>query len=257
MRIITLRRFLIGLTLLFLLPLAAHAVIHSLEDHPENFRTANWGSVGMLPDAGADRDARLLIFSGRTGRWKGIFSVHSWVVYKPDGATTWSRYDVVGWGNPVRVNGWAPDGRWYGNPPTVLVDISGAEATALIPKIEQTVRDYQFANAGDYRIWPGPNSNTFVATVLRAVPELGVMLPPNAVGRDFRPRPYAGLSDSGTGIEASLWGLAGFKLGWIEGVEVNLLGLVAGVDLRQPALKLPGFGRIGLDGAVTTATASK
>jgi hypothetical protein len=66
----------------------------------------------------------------------------------------------------------------------VLVDISGAEATALIPKIEQTVRDYQFANAGDYRIWPGPNSNTFVATVLRAVPELGV----DAAAERGRPR---------------------------------------------------------------------
>ena len=75
-------------------------------------------------------------------------------------------------------------------------------------------------------------------------------------GRDFRPYPYAGLSDSGTGIEASLWGLIGVKLGWVEGVELNLLGLVAGFDLRHPALKVPGFGRVGLDGAVTTAVAS-
>ena len=81
----------------------------------------------------------------------------------------------------------------------VLVDIGGAEAEALIPRIEAAIKSYQYANAGDYRIWPGPNSNTFVATVLRAVPELGVTMPPNAVGRDFRPLPYAGLSDSGTG----------------------------------------------------------
>ena len=37
------------------------------------------------------------------------------------------------------------------------------------------------------------------------------------------------------------------KLGWVEGVEVNVLGLVAGLDLRHPALKLPGFGRIGVE----------
>ena len=33
-------------------------------------------------------------------------------------------------------------------------------------------------------------------------------------------------------------------IGWVEGIEVNLLGLVAGFDLRSPALKLPGWGRI-------------
>ena len=78
----------------------------------------------------ADRDARLLVFTGRTGRWKGIFAVHSWVVFKPENATTWSRYDVVGWGQPVRTNGWAPDGRWFGDIPRVLVDVRGAAGRA-------------------------------------------------------------------------------------------------------------------------------
>jgi hypothetical protein len=35
-------------------------------------------------------------------------------------------------------------------------------------------------------MWPGPNSNTFTAAVLRAVPELAILLPPNAIGKDFR-----------------------------------------------------------------------
>ena len=34
--------------------------------------SANWGSVGMLPEASADREARLLIFAGGTGRWKAF-----------------------------------------------------------------------------------------------------------------------------------------------------------------------------------------
>ena len=71
-------------------------------------------------------------------------------------------------------------------------------------------------------------------------------LPPNAVGRDFRDRLYAGRTDSGTGVELNLAGFAAVKLGWVEGVEVNLLGLVAGLDLRHPGVKLPGFGRIGV-----------
>src|SRR3984893_7409592 len=46
------------------------------------------------------------------------------------------------------------------------------------------------------------------------------------------------------GVEANLWGIFGVKIGWIEGLEINLLSVVAGLDLRQPALKLPGFGQI-------------
>jgi Protein of unknown function (DUF3750) len=242
-----------GILALFLFPLAVHAALYAGKDRPASFRNADWSSVGMLPPATIDRDARLLVFTGRTGRWKGIFAVHSWVVFKPDNATSWSRYDVVGWGQPLRSNGWAPDGRWFGDTPRVLVDVRGAQAEALIPKVRAAITDYSYNNFGDYRMWPGPNSNTFVATVLRAVPELETTLPPNAIGKDFRPGAYAGLTDSGTGLEASLFGLLGVKLGWIEGVEFNLLGLVAGLDLRHPGIKLPGFGRIGIDDGTAVA----
>jgi hypothetical protein len=135
-----------------------------------------------------------------------------------------------------------------------VLDLRGAPATEVIPKIEAAVKSYDYANAGDYRIWPGPNSNTFVASVLRAVPELGVTLPSTAIGRDFRPWPYAGLTDSGTGVEANLFGLLGVKLGWVEGVELNVLGLVAGLDLQNPGVKLPAIGRIGPHLTATAAT---
>jgi hypothetical protein len=177
-------------------------------------------------------------------------------VFKPANATTWSRYDVVGWGQPVRMNGWAPDSRWFGNTPRILVDVRGPQATALIPKVQAAIVEYRYNTFGDYRLWPGPNSNTFIAAVLRAVPELAITLPSNAVGKDFRAYPYAGLSDSGTGIEASLYGLLGVKAGWVEGVELNFLGLVTGLDLRHPGIKLPGFGRLGLpDGSALAAPA--
>ncbi len=251
------RTVLFGLLALFLFPLAVHAALYAGKDRPASFRDADWSSVGMLPPASADRTARFLVFTGRTGRWKGIFAVHSWVVFKPEGATAWSRYDVVGWGQPVRSNGWAPDARWFGDAPRVLVDVRGAAAATVIPRVKAAIAAYGYGNFGDYRMWPGPNSNTFTASVLRAVPELEITLPSNAVGKDFRPYPYVGLTDSGTGIEASLWGLLGVKLGWVEGIEVNFLGLVAGLDLRHPALKLPGFGRIGMDDGTATAAAAK
>jgi hypothetical protein len=247
------RKVLVTVLAVFLFPLAIHAFFYSAKDHPASFAQADWSSTGMLPPADADRAARLLVFTGRTGRWKGIFAVHSWVVFKPENATTWNRYDVVGWGRPVRTNGWAPDARWYGDTPRVLVDVRGPAASALIPKVKAAIADYTYNNAGDYTVWPGPNSNTFTATVLRAVPELETTLPSNAVGKDFRPYPYLGLTDSRTGIEASVYGLLGVKLGWVEGVEVNFLGLVAGFDLRHPAVKLPGFGRLGIDDGTAIA----
>jgi hypothetical protein len=242
----------------FLLPVIARASLFAVGNAPRSWRDADWSSTGSLPQARAEPQARVLVLSSRAGGWKGVVAVHSWIVLKRAGASGWTRYDVAGWGNPLKVNNWPPDGRWFGSVPSVVADVRGAAAEALIPKIEAAVRNYQYAQAGEYRVWPGPNSNTFVATVLRAVPELGVELPPNAIGRDFRPLPYAGASGSRTGIEANLWGLLGVKLGWVEGIEVNVLGLVAGLDLRHPAVKLPGFGRIGLfDGPTALAAAAR
>jgi hypothetical protein len=231
---------------IFLLPVAARAALFAYSDAPRSWANADWSSTGTLKPAAEDKQARLLVMAGQAGAWKGVVSVHSWVVLKRENAPRWTRYDVVGWGSPVRTNNWAPDGRWYGATPVALVDLRGEDAERLIPRIEAAVRDYRYRHAGDYRVWPGPNSNSFVAAVLRAVPELGVTLPPNAVGRDFREGFYAGLTDSRTGVELNLWGYSGIKIGWVEGIEFNLLGLVAGIDLRNPGLKLPGFGRVGV-----------
>ena len=249
------RRTLIMLTILalFLVPILARAAFYALGNEPRSWRDADWSSTGALPPAHEFKPARVIVFTGTTGGWKGVFSVHSWIVLKRGNAAEWTRYDVVGWGQPVRVNGWPADGRWFGNVPVAITDISGPDAEKLIPRVEAAVEAYRFNRAGDYRVWPGPNSNSFTAAVLRAVPELGVSLPPNAIGRDYRDRLYAGLTDSRTGVELNLRGLAAVKIGWIEGIELDLLGLVAGLDLRHPGLKLPGYGRIGLESRVATA----
>jgi hypothetical protein len=47
-------------------------------------------------------------------------------------------------------------------------------------------------------------------------------------------------------LRINLGGYAGVTVGWYEGIEVNLLGLVVGLDVRRPALKLSGLGRIGI-----------
>jgi hypothetical protein len=238
---------------LFLLPVVARAALFAVGDAPRSYRDADWSSTGTLPPASREKDARVLVMTGTAGAWKGVFAVHSWIVLKRENADAWTRYDVVGWGSPLRQNNWPIDGRWYGNTPVAVVDLRGDAAERLIPKIEDAIHDYRYRKSGDYKVWPGPNSNSFVAAVLRAVPELGVQLPSNAVGRDFRDGFHAGWTDSGTGVELNLWGYAGIKLGWVEGVEFNLLGLVAGLDIRNPAIKLPGYGRIGFPREPVTA----
>ena len=231
----------------FLTPLALHAAWWLSTDAAQAWNEADWSSAHILPPARAKPEALVHVYAARTGRWKGIFAHHSWIVVKERGAGSYTRFEKVAWGQPVKTNGWAPDARWYGHRPVLVGAVEGPAAEALIPKIRAAVARYPYGHSGDYSVWPGPNSNSFTAYVLAAVPEAGIALPPTAVGKDWRvDSRIFGLTPSGTGVQLSLAGLLGITVGWVEGVEVNVLGLVAGIDFRRPALKLPGLGRFGI-----------
>jgi hypothetical protein len=103
-----------------------------------------------------------------------------------------------------------------------------------------------YPHADRYHSWPGPNSNTFIAHIGRAVPELRLDLPPTAIGKDFLANgDLAARAPSGTGVQVSLFGLGGLLIGWEEGLEVNVLGLSFGLDVNRPALRVPAVGRVG------------
>ncbi len=240
-----LRRLLLAFLLFFVVPIAVSAGIWQATDPGTPWRSRDRGSAGLLPDPAAHPDALVRIFAARTVRWRGIFSVHSWIVVKREGERAYTRWDKTGWGDPIRVNGFVADGRWFGDAPREVFAADGAEAAALIPQIEAAVAAYPFSRRGDYRAWPGPNSNTFVAFVIDRVPGIDAVLPPNAIGRDY-PTDGRWLAVSDSGLRLRLGGYAGLALGWREGLEVNLLGSVAGIDLRDPAIKLPGLGRLGM-----------
>jgi len=53
------------------------------------------------------------------------------------------------------------------------------------------------------------------------------------------------MAPSGTGVQLSLFGLLGVLAGVEEGLELNVLSLTFGVDVKRPALKLPVLGRLG------------
>jgi hypothetical protein len=184
-------------------------------------------------------------------RWRSIFAVHTWIVVKEQGAASYSRYDYTAWGEPIRSNGFAADGRWFGEMPETIAAADGDEAARLIPRIRHVIENYKFRAFGDYSPWPGPNSNTFVQAVLDAVPELKAVLPPTAIGKDY---PYEGdwfgPTPSRTGVYASLGGYLGLTIGWIEGFEINFFGAVLGLDIRRPALKFPGIGRPGMTAGI-------
>jgi Protein of unknown function (DUF3750) len=247
----------------FILPVFLRSVLFVFDHSPKAYSyddpTVDMSSTGLLPTAASYPAARVLIMSVPLSGKRGKFLSHSWVVFKRANADSWSRYDVLGFasrdadgaangqwlGNAPTLNRYAPDGHWFGSRPVALADVEGAAAAAMIPKIEGVIASYE-ADTGHYRVWPGPNSNTFVEAVLRAVPELNASLPPTAIGKDFRPGAFVGLTDSCTGVEADLLGVLGLKIGWVEGVEINLFGLIAGLDPRTPALKLPAFGQINV-----------
>lgn len=204
-------------------------------------------SSGLAPDPAANPEAVVQIYAARAFSWRGVFAVHPWIALKRQDEAAFTRYEVVGWGGgtKLRSNYGLADGLWYGAKPELLADFRGSEAGAMIDRIEAAIASYPFKD--EYRTWPGPNSNTFLAHVARNVPELRLDIPTTAIGKDYR-RWYepVGRSPSGTGFQISALGLAGLVVGLEDGIEVNLLGLAFGVDFSPLGLRLPGLGRVGL-----------
>jgi hypothetical protein len=233
--------------LTILLPISIGAALGYAHGWPENWKVASWASSGVLPEAAAVQPATVIVLSSRTGRWKSIFAEHMSIVLKPEGASAWTRYDVVGWGNPVRKNAYAADALWYGNQPRVISRIEGAEAAALIPQVEASIARYPYQQKGAYVIWPGPNSNSFVAWVVRNTPGFHAELPPVAVGKDWLAPGFAiAPAPSKTGWTLSIAGFVGGTIAWEEGVELHLLGSTIGIDGNDFAIKLPALGKLSL-----------
>ncbi|MGD1879376.1 MAG: DUF3750 domain-containing protein [Kiloniellaceae bacterium] len=214
-----------------------------------SWTTASRDSAGIVPPAAATPEAVVQVYGARTFGWRGAFAVHTWIAVKPAGAASYATYEVIGWrfwrdGNGLPRREGPPDRHWFGARPQIYAELRGPEAAAAIPQIEAAVATYPFAT--QYRTWPGPNSNTFTATVARQVPALRLDLPPTAVGKDYLgPGDFVAEAPSGTGYQVSLLGVLGVLAAREEGLEVNILGMTFGADPLDLAVKLPGLGRLG------------
>ncbi|OQW84472.1 MAG: hypothetical protein BVN30_03615 [Proteobacteria bacterium ST_bin16] len=218
---------------------------------PDRARAQYWWNasrepVGLAPDPASTPEAIVQVYGARAFSWRGYFGIHTWIAVKPSAAQSYTIYEVIGWMQRrklpvVVIHENAPDRRWYGNMPELLLEKRGNGVDALIEKIDQAAQNYPYAK--DYTIWPGPNSNTFTAWISRAVPELQLDLPPTAIGKDYLGYRMVSQAPSGSGFQVSFFGLLGVLVSAVEGVELNLLGLSFGVDLDPLALKLPLVGR--------------
>jgi hypothetical protein len=216
---------------------------------PRDWRSASAQPAGLAPDPATTPEAVVQVYGARVSGWRGIFGVHTWVAVKPSNAPAFTIYEVVGWrlrwaDSVIAIGGRRPDGPWYGARAELLADVRGEHVDRLIARIDRVARSYPYATR--YNVWPGPNSNTFVASITRAVPELGVEFPPTAIGKDYLPRAVFGAAPSGRGFQFSLFGLAAVTVSAVEGFEVNVFTMSFGFNPFSRTLKLPVFGRVAL-----------
>ena len=219
-------------------------------DFKADYRTANRDSAHIAPDPRNTPEAVIQVYSARTFSWRGIFAVHTWIAVKAKDAQQYTVYQVIGWRllmnlPPLSIETDIPDRNWFNQKPLVILDIRGKQAEELIPMIHQAALSYPYPNT--YGYWPGPNSNTFTAYIARQVPDLHLMLPSDAIGKDFlSPTKIFTYAPSGTGYQLSLNGVFGITLAIQEGLEINLLGMVYGISPVNLTIKLPGLGDVKL-----------
>lgn len=206
-------------------------------------------SAGLAPTPTSSSEAVVQVYAANAYNWRGAFGVHPWIAIKAEGEPDYRILQVMSWRRPTVVSVIdTPDRAWFGNAPMLLADYRGDAATALIPEIIAATERYPSAER--YRVWPGPNSNTFIAWIAREVEGFDVALPATAVGKDFLFEGVFAPTPSGTGYQLSLGGVLGLLLAKEEGIELNLLGFSIGIDVMRPALKLPGIGRLGMPARV-------
>ncbi|MFT6878486.1 MAG: hypothetical protein ACI9XK_000748 [Granulosicoccus sp.] len=245
----TVFKFLLSILIVFFLPVGGMLTHHFYADDIGSSGFGRHSTTHQAPDRNT-QESVIQVYAARAARWRGAVGVHTWIATKRSYENQYTRLEVIGYrvywgGNAVQIRSGTPDAMWFGHFPTLLREIRGDDSLdAVIDQIHAVAQQYPYSK--EYRVWPGPNSNTFTAYIGRAIPELRLELPSNAVGKDFlRAGRLLAAAPSGTGIQFSINGYFGILLGLEEGIELNVLGLSAGLDFLRPAIKLPGVGRIG------------
>jgi Protein of unknown function (DUF3750) len=180
-------------------------------------------------------------------RCLGAIAVHYWFTVFDPASRQWQRWEVWQCKNAggksighIHCDLRHPDCGVGGGAYRLAAEWDGGAARDICAVL---ARSQEYPHWDRYRAWPGPNSNTFVAWVLR---EAGLhhSFDPRAIGRDymgllgmrlsFRPA-YAQVETPVLGVRISLH----------VGVEVHLFGLTCGLGWSPPEVYTP-FGRVVL-----------
>jgi hypothetical protein len=186
-----LRKFTFGVIMFIVISIASLWVTSwALEPEPVGKASA--------PDPLRHPDAIIQVYGADVWGFRGNFAIHTWIATKSFGASDYQIVQVIGWrlrrgrsvlsvteGNPARP--------WYGSPAILLHEIHGAEAESLIDRVHDAARRYPFDR--EYKMWPGPNSNSFTAWIGLEVPELNLDLPVKAIGQAWMQSEYPALHD--------------------------------------------------------------
>jgi hypothetical protein len=154
--------------------------------------------VARAPDPLDHEDAIVQVYGADVWGFRGNFAIHTWIATKSHGAADYQIYQVIGWrlrrGRPVvSISTGNPARPWFGSPAILLHEIRGTEAENLIGQVHDAALSYPFDK--EYKMWPGPNSNSFTAWVGLEVPELNLDLPFKAIGQSWMHNEYPALRD--------------------------------------------------------------
>jgi hypothetical protein len=164
-------------------PVALSAAAYLRGDRRGNWQTADRSSAGLLGSPSGSPNASIRVYAARDGEASSPFT---------PGSSSMSAALLVT--RVLRLHGLGRAHRRLCSRRTMVRRAtqngakrrwrSGRNAHSEDPRGR---RELQFSSYGDYRPWPGPNSNTFVEAALD--PEVKAALPPTARGKDY---PYRG-----------------------------------------------------------------
>ena len=169
--------------------------------------------------------------------WVARFAKHTFVDYRADVKSSWRRIEIVNSRSGILHHtiddkqAHSPQ-RW-GERVHVLSQSDGSQNPHFVRDIALFAKEY---DQSVYRVWPGPNSNTFAEKLCRKIKGIDANLHHNAVGKEHGF--YIGKTAGGTGVELQT-PIVGASLGLREGVEVNIIGLSAGVSISPFRVKIP------------------
>ncbi|MBC7961728.1 MAG: DUF3750 domain-containing protein [Steroidobacteraceae bacterium] len=154
----------------------------------KDWRTASREAAGIAPNPSTNREAVLQIYGAPAWGWRGWFAIHTWIAAKPTNAASYTVYEVIGWRqrrglSVVRIEKDLPDRYWFGERPRLLKEFRGEGVDRLIGAVDHAAKNYPWPDI--YKVFPGPNSNTFTAWIAVQVPELALDLPFSAIGSGY------------------------------------------------------------------------